>query len=223
MLTGKELGAAIEEAMRLKKVSRQELAEHFGVKRESTYDWTKHGRIGKQHLTRLVRYFSGVVGLAHWGLSADMHLAEDPDWPSVLAYAQAVGLGTGFEADEYAEMHKLKFRHDSLAKKHLNPNNLRVMQGNGDSMEPAIRDGDAILFDLSDIEPRNNRIYVLTEPGVVHDEYNVKRCKISKGLVTFVADNPNGDHNWKEPRTYGNPLDPFTIVGRVRWIGRWIK
>jgi len=179
---------------------------------------------GYSAVLRFAKFFGVPPSAIRDDLDALPSPADDGhEWPAVLAYAQAVGLGAGREADEYAETHKLKFRHASLAKKHLNPDDLRVMEGSGDSMEPTIRERDAILFDLSDTSPRNNMIYVLAEPGAGDCEYNVKRCKISKGTVTFVADNPDGDHTWKQPRVHGNPDDPFTVIGRVRWIGRWIK
>jgi len=57
-------------------------------------------------------------------------------------------------------------------------------------------------------------------PGAGGDEYMVKRALVSKGQVVFVADNPDGDHNWKDPR----PLsDGMRVVGRVRWTGGWVK
>ena len=127
------------------------------------------------------------------------HILAD-DWADVTGYAHAAGLGTGPEAAEWAETHKLKFRRDSLAKKRLNPKHLAVMYGAGDSMEPTIRAGDAILFDTSDTTPRHRGIYVLLVPGAGAEEYVVKRALVSKGAVSFVSDNPDGDHNWKEPR-----------------------
>lgn len=69
MLTGPALGRAIQEAIDLKKVNRSEVARHFGVKPESTYDWTKHGRISKKHIENLIAYFSDVVPPSHWGLT----------------------------------------------------------------------------------------------------------------------------------------------------------
>jgi len=223
MLTGPELGKAVAEAIRLKGVSKAAVARHFGIKGPSVYDWINHGRVGKQHLTELVNYFSDVVGPEHWGLTLTPQPAvadlDDP-WVDVIGYAQAAGLGTGPEAAEWAETHKLKFRRDSLAKKRLNPKHLAVMYGAGDSMEPTIRAGDAILFDTSDTTPRHRGIYVLLVPGAGGDEYMVKRALVSKGQVVFVSDNPDGDHNWKEPR----PLaDGLKIVGRVRWTGGWVK
>lgn len=145
--------------------------------------------------------------------------ANDDPWADVTGYAQAAGLGTGPEAAEWAETHKLKCRKDSLAKKRLNPRNLAVMYGAGDSMEPTIRAGDAILFDTTDTEPKNRGIYVLLVPGAGGEEYVVKRAVVSKGAASFISDNPDGDHNWKEPRPYSG----MKIVGRVRWTGGWVK
>lgn len=223
MLTGKALGDAVAEAIRLKDVPKTAVAEHFGIKGPSVYDWIKHGRVGKQHLNELVRYFSDVVGPEHWGLKPGglgSAPANDDAWTDVTAYSHAAGMGTGPEAQEWAETHGLKFRRDSLAKKRLKPNTLRVIYGAGDSMEPTIREGDAILFDLSDTEVKNRGVYVLLVPGAGADEYVVKRASVGKSGVTFVSDNLEGDHNWKEPRPLTRGMK---IVGRVRWTGGWVR
>lgn len=156
--------------------------------------------------------------LPEQSLAAPAAGGQFKDWCSVLGYAQAAGLGHGVAAQEYAEVHKLAFRAESLAKKRLNPENCRVMYGRGDSMEPTIGDGDAILFDTSDTLPRNRMVYVLLEQGAADEEYSVKRCKVMKGEPYFVADNPDGDHNWKQPR----PASDFKVIGRVRWVGGWV-
>lgn len=155
----------------------------------------------------------------YWGDEAKQ-ASNDDDWTDVTGYSQAAGLGSGPEAAEWAETHKLKFRRDSLTRKRLNPDKLAILYGDGDSMEPTIRRGDAILFDTSDTTPRNRGIYVLLVPGAGAEEYMVKRAIVTKGEVAFVSDNPDGDHNWKEPR----PLTPdMRVVGRVRWTGGWVK
>ena len=145
----------------------------------------------------------------------------DDDHANVLAYSQAVGLSDGSEAEEYAETHKLKFRASSLARKRLNPRNLAVFYGKGDSMEPRIHEGDAVLFDQSDIRPRDGVLYVVLLPGAGADSYSVKRCEVIDDLVLFKADNPKGDHGWKKPRRMDDPKRPIKIIGRVRWIGSW--
>ncbi len=68
MLTGPNLGAALKSAMRLKKVTQEDVAREFGIKQPSVSEWTRFGRIGKEHVSHLVHYFSDVVGPDHWGL-----------------------------------------------------------------------------------------------------------------------------------------------------------
>jgi SOS-response transcriptional repressor LexA len=68
MLTGKELGIALETAIKLKNVTKKAVADEFGVKPPSVQDWIKYGRIDKKHLNHLVAYFSDVVEPAHWGI-----------------------------------------------------------------------------------------------------------------------------------------------------------
>lgn len=141
----------------------------------------------------------------------------DSEWRDILGYSQALGLGSGAEATEYAETHRLKFRADSLTRKGLHARNLHVYYGKGDSMEPRINDGDAILFDTSDTRPSDGQIFVIQ----LGREIYAKRCEILDETVYFRTDNPNGDHQWKKPKKMSNPRQPIEILGRVRWIGSW--
>lgn len=78
MLNGKALGDALAEAITRKGVTKAEVARHFGVKGPSVHNWIATGRIGKQHLAELIRYFSDVVGPEHWGLDADSDAGRAP-------------------------------------------------------------------------------------------------------------------------------------------------
>lgn len=69
MLTGVELGAAIDAARVAKGVSKADMARHFNVKPPSVTGWIETGRINKAKLVDLIAYFSPVVGYQHWGLS----------------------------------------------------------------------------------------------------------------------------------------------------------
>ncbi|WP_293005855.1 hypothetical protein [Nitrosomonas sp.] len=80
MLTGKELGVAIKEAIDLKiasgaVASKKEIADYFGMRPPSLHDWINKGTISKDKLPKLWAYFSDVVGPEHWGLS------ENPSFP----------------------------------------------------------------------------------------------------------------------------------------------
>lgn len=154
-----------------------------------------------------------------------MAARQDPGsvqgWDDIQGFAQAVGLGNGSEAAEYAETHRLKFRAESLSRKRLNAASLAVMYGSGESMLPRIQPGDAIMFDLDDTRPRDGHLFVIMLDGAGAAEYQVKRCEILGDLVYFRADNSSGDHAWKKPRLMTDPKRPITIIGRVRWIGSW--
>lgn len=71
MLTGTELGAAIESARLKKNVTKKAMASAFGVAPPSVQGWVNTGRIDKSKLIQVIRYFSDVVGPEHWGLSRD--------------------------------------------------------------------------------------------------------------------------------------------------------
>lgn len=79
MLSGPALGAAIKEAMTLKGVTQQDVATEFDVLQPSVSYWVRTGRIKKDKLDHLMRYFSNVVGPDHWGLTAfgDAGVSED--------------------------------------------------------------------------------------------------------------------------------------------------
>lgn len=140
---------------------------------------------------------------------------DDPDWSDIIGVRQAAALGDGAVADEYAETHKLKFRADSLRRKHLRPDKLAVIYGKGDSMFPTIKDGDAILVDTSDRTPRDGKLYVITYNG----DLMAKRL-VELGGRWFIESDNRTDPKWHKPQ----PLDGtkgIEIHGRVRWIGSW--
>lgn len=192
--------------------SKSAIADALGVTPQALYGWEKTGKITKDSLAGLAALAG--LPLEHFvgGVSA-----SDTDWADITGYAQAVGLGAGVEAQEYAETHKLKFRASSLKRKRLNPAKLAVMYGEGDSMLPRIHPTDAIMFDTSDTRPADGKLYVITRDG----ELSVKRCDIIDGIVYFKADNPNGRHSWQKPRRWDDPVTPIDIHGRVRWFGSW--
>lgn len=155
----------------------------------------------------------------------DLHAAassEDP-FHEVLAFSAAVGLSDGEEAHEYAVTHGLKFRADSLRRKGLLGADLAVLYGKGDSMEPKIETGDAVLFNRDDRTPKHECLYVLQLPGVsAHDQITVKQAEVIGDMVLFRALNPAGDHHWRRPRMMNDPRNPITVAGKVCWVGKWI-
>lgn len=146
---------------------------------------------------------------------------SDDDYTDVTAYSQAAGLGAGAEAEEYAETHSLKFKKTSLRRRGIYNRPLAIYYGKGDSMEPTIEDGDAIMFDTSDTRVVDGAMYVIQVDGMARPEYFVKRAMLLDGEVFFTSDNPQGDHHWQKPKRMDSKREPITVVGRVHWIGGW--
>jgi phage repressor protein C with HTH and peptisase S24 domain len=152
-------------------------------------------------------------------LAKQLVIADDTreaEWVDITARKQAVALGHGAEVDEWAETRKLKFRIDSLRKKGLFPGKLEIYYGAGDSMEPRIRDGDALLYDTGDTRPIHGKIYILRWRGGLM----AKRLRIYDGRLWISSDNKS-DPQWKDDVPADPEKEDFEIVGRVRWIAGW--
>lgn len=221
------MGQRLQEAMDRRGRKPPEVILGTGLSKGTVYnilnDTTKPEKVWADTATKICR-FLGVSRdwlLFERGPMDAAHPIEDPDWSDVRGYAQAVGLGDGAEAQEYAETHKLKFRAEALAGQRLRPDKLAVMYGSGDSMLPRIKAGDAILFDTSDTNAKDGALYVIQVHGVAGREYQVKRAMQLDDALYFVADNIAGEHTWKKPRRADVKRAPIEIIGRVRWIGSW--
>lgn len=78
MLTGQELGAAIESARLKMGITKKALAEAFGVKPPSIQDWINRGTIDKAKLPQLWSFFESVAGPEHWGLESNPSSNTNP-------------------------------------------------------------------------------------------------------------------------------------------------
>ena len=100
MLTGPDLGAAIEAARIAKGVSKKNLADDFNVKPPSVQGWVKNGRIDKSKLMDVIAYFSDVVGPDHWGLRPGFSLENLSDEPVKAGVEKASGSAPALSAAE---------------------------------------------------------------------------------------------------------------------------
>lgn len=100
MLTGPDLGAAIEAARIAKGVSKKKLADDFSVKPPSVQGWVKNGRIDKSKLMDVIAYFSDVVEPEHWGLRPGFSFENLPDDLGQQRSEKPNGSGSGDSAAE---------------------------------------------------------------------------------------------------------------------------
>lgn len=97
MLTGPDLGKAIEAARLKKGVTKSALAANFHVTSPSVQGWVNTGRIDKTKLIEVIRYFSDVVGPEHWGLTQEdgfllqaLNEIDNPEAPTAAEMVRAM-------------------------------------------------------------------------------------------------------------------------------------
>lgn len=219
------IGERIKEARRVRGMSRPQLAEAAKIKYPTLAGIENNDQAGTTQLPLIAEALGVSAKWLQTGkgpMEVGLPPVEQDDYADVIGYSQAVGLGAaGAEAEEYAETHSLKFKKASLRRRGIYGRNLAIYYGKGDSMEPTIEDGDAILFDTSDTKVADGCLYLIQVHGAANPEYYVKRAMVLDGTVFFSSDNPKGDHHWQKPRRMDSKREPITVVGRVHWIGGW--
>ena len=120
--------------------------------------------------------------------------------------------GAGALAMDTPASEHLMFREPWLRRIANDVRALFVLEISGDSMWETLHDGDHVLVDRAQTNPRREGLYVIR----IDDMLQVKRISmhpVSK-LLTVKSDNP-------AYRTYDNiPPEDIAIMGRVVWIGR---
>lgn len=132
-------------------------------------------------------------------------LAEWADIPRLPLGASA---GPGAHAAEEIPSGRLRFSNRWLKAQGLEPGMLSVIEVEGDSMEPTLRDGDEILVDRT---PRPTRagIHVIR----LDDVLLVKRLESGPGgTLRIISDNT------AYPRME-RPVQDVDVLGRVVWKG----
>ena len=148
-----------------------------------------------------------LVGLTDDPTSAADRLLDDSlvDFVPVHRSATIAGVTKGnvFAQDTGV----IPFRRSWLDLKEIDPDAANVFRVQGDSMEPTLINGSAILVDYKRKDLREDGIFVFKHGAALL----VKRAHFDNGWG-FVSDNPEYDPIMLLQDTY--------IFGEVRWTGR---
>ncbi len=140
-------------------------------------------------------------------------IASGNNYTLLPRYDVTASAGSGSFIDAENIKDKLSFSTKWLEHIGLNVKNAALLNANGDSMEPTIKDGSVLLLKLDEDEIKDGSIYVIQISGQTF----VKRLKRDLKGVQILSDNPV-----YEPQhlTYAELEDsPMTIAGRVVWFG----
>ena len=126
--------------------------------------------------------------------------------------AVGASAGAGALADGEALAGKVGFDEQWLRKLGVEPRNVSLIRVDGDSMQPALNDGDDIMVDKgAALKPLRDGIHVIRIDGVLM----VKRLAPAPGgRLSVLSDNP-AYPSWPDR----DPAE-VQVVGRVVWVGR---
>lgn len=127
---------------------------------------------------------------------------------------------------------RLAFRREWLEQRHLEARNLAVVRHRGDTMQPTLLDGDALLIrvfhhkdgdamrlGLESITSIDDGLY-LVKIGSTQKVLRV--CLRSTDQLQLISDNDRYPPRLVSLTEDASPAE-ITIVGSVLWIGRWLN
>ena len=134
------------------------------------------------------------------------------DVVKIPRYATMLSAGNGQFADRADPLQPIPFAPDFFGKKlGRSADGMVIVDAVGESMEPVIGDGDLVMIDTSDTQPREAIFAV-----ALGEELFVKRVARRAHGIDLLSENPHYPPMVLE----GPDLEELQIIGRVVWIGR---
>ncbi|MNJ62239.1 putative HTH-type transcriptional regulator [compost metagenome] len=141
---------------------------------------------------------------------------NEKDYALIPQYRAKGACGDGYYNDHVQTTEGLVFKRDWLRRMNAKPENLFVIYAEGDSMEPYIFEGDVVLFDTSQVEPKDKQVYVLRRPDGGN---SIKRLSQQfSGAWMIRSDNQDKASYPDEPVTE-SAVHEIPLLGRVIWRG----
>ncbi|MCE9664501.1 S24 family peptidase [Halomonas sp. M5N1S17] len=150
------------------------------------------------------------------GVKEDRQQHGDDDFIIIDQYTAAGSLGNGHMNDHIEVNGGLAFKRSWLHRMGANPDDLHVIYARGMSMEPTILDGDVVLMDESQTEPRNGKIYVIRRPD---GELLIKRLVHSITGRWIIRSDNDDKRRYPDEELADDAMAQLTIVGRIIWHG----
>lgn len=146
----------------------------------------------------------------------DLGSPSEKDYALIPQFTAKGSCGDGFFNEHVQTTEGLVFKRDWLRRIGAKPENLYVIYADGDSMEPYIFEGDVVLFDTSQTEPKDKQVYVIRRPDGGN---SIKRLTQQlSGAWVIRSDNPDKAANPDEVASEDS-IHHMPILGRVIWRG----
>lgn len=139
-------------------------------------------------------------------------LADDEEFVKVNRYDVKLSAGNGSSGHNEEPMAPIAFRANWMRDHGLVASSCCVVSIKGDSMEPALRDGDLVLVDQTPRPITNMGIYAFSE---LSGDVRVKRLEKTADHLIIKSDNPI----FTTSVLPKNETDGLRIIGKVIWAG----
>jgi len=138
--------------------------------------------------------------------------ADAGDLVRVPIYDVRAGMGFGQIADSEDVIGRMSFDPMWLVARGIKPKGAFMCFGSGDSMQPTIFDGDPIIGDSTDRDPRD-KVYVFRRGGALI----IKRLQSrSDGTIVLISDNSS----YAPEPLPRDEADKLEIIGRIGMVLR---
>lgn len=146
--------------------------------------------------------------------AADAVTIHGQEFRAIAVYDIRAAAGDGAQNHDEEPISWSVFRAEWLRRVTRTPDLLSVLRITGDSMEPALKDGDTVLVDRGVRMIGRDAIYIVR----LGDDIQCKRCSRhpTTGILTIASDNPRYP-TYTDIRPDSPELE---IIGRVIWTGR---
>lgn len=141
---------------------------------------------------------------------------------TVARYAASAAAGDGKINLEQEPIDHLAFSRDWLIQNGIRPDSCILITARGDSMAPAISDGDLVMIDRRKTEIQSGRVYVYNDPT---DGTRVKRIEVVPGSVIIVRSDSHDQKSFPPEFHTGNAMNTISqnVLGEVIWSGHTWK
>lgn len=191
-----DFGKRLKEARKHAGLTQQQLAKKVGIGQSTIAELERTGN-GSSHVSTMAvtmrvspLWLEKGVGNMLTGINKQpIDLDNNPDYPAIKRVKFKLSAGASGFGIEYQdeEGNPLVFRRDWYERNGYDPDNLLAVYVANGSMEPGLYDGDTVVVNTSQTEPKDGRVFAVNYEG----EMVVKRMVRDEGRWWLSSDNPD--------------------------------
>lgn len=191
-----DFGKRLKEARKHAGLTQQQLAKRVGISQSTIAELERTGS-GSSHVSTMavtmrvsaIWLEKGVGDMLAGVVKQPIDLENNPDYPAIKRVkfklsAGASGFGVEYQSDSG---NPLVFQREWYEKNGFDPDKLLATIVANGSMEPGLYDGDTVIVNTAQIEPKDGRVFAVNYEG----ELVIKRLVRDDGEWWLSSDNPD--------------------------------